>query len=753
MKHLLYTTFTFLVTVQVSAQTSGGPDAFGYTWRDSNDPNGPEFSWIDISSVGTQVTGLADDNATQFITMGGMVFHYYWTDITKLIIGSNGWIGFSPTSNIAHCFPTLPTSGGAADHYLAPFMTDLLISQSGFEAEVYYYFDESNNQFIVSYIDVPWWNVNSPGYVGSNTFQVILSAEDSSITYQYLDVDQNNLNDLTGCDQDLVIGLENVTGDIGLQVYQEQLPPDNYAIKFYYPNPVTYSIQDAGPQWNQNIDNKGQFVAAQTNLNLQAGISNFGNTDINSDVIITATLSDLNNTTVFTDVDTIENLAAGGITTSVFSEPANLQPGQYSYRTQTQNIDDINPANNLNTSELNAVDLNSGNFVLSYATQNAPSGSVLWQGGDGGVGVYWKPPSYPVYLDSISLYIVDFGGSQNFRVEVYDDNLGPNTPGDLLASEIVSGSTYQTNSWVTVPLPSPIEVTSGGVFLGWIHIFGSTIALGTEQFGPISRQSYELVGGTWTAYRENDNTDFLINGHFTTSCGSFTVNTESIDHVSCFGGDDGAIDVTVEGGTPPYTYDWDNAIGAIEDPSGLNAGVYQLSVTDDEGCNANTQITVNQSSEIVASAIITPSSAGNSGAIDLTVSGGTPPYSYEWSNGFFTEDVTGLNTGDYTILITDDNGCEMEFTFTVSDEVGIRDVELVELAVFPNPNNGVLTIPNYSDGAEIEVFDNLGRKVFLNQTQLTDRVLLTLENASNGIYLLISRSENRISRARFVIQR
>lgn len=209
----------------------------------------------------------------------------------------------------------------------------------------------------------------------------------------------------------------------------------------------------------------------------------------------------------------------------------------------------------------------------------------------------------------------------------------------------------------------------------------------------------------------------------------------------------------MEGGTPPYTYDWDNAIGAIEDPSGLNAGVYQLSVTDDEGCNANTQITVNQSSEIVASAIITPSSAGNSGAIDLTVSGGTPPYSYEWSNGFFTEDVTGLNTGDYTILITDDNGCEMEFTFTVSDEVGIRDVDLVELAVFPNPNNGVLTIPNYSDGAEIEVFDNLGRKVFLNQTQLTDRVLLTLENASNGIYLLISRSENRISRARFVIQR
>ena len=631
-------------------------------------------------------------------------------------------------------------------------MTDLLISQPGFSADVYYHYDQPNERFIVSYIDAPWWNVNSPGYIGSNTFQVILSAADSSITFQYLDVDQVNLLGQAGCDQDLMVGIENLTGDIGLQVYQEVVPPDNYAIKFYYPDPVTYTIKDAGPQWNQNVESKGQFVLAQSNFNLQTGVSNFGNADINSDVELIGSLTDLNGTQVFIDYDTLPNLAAGAINTVVFSESANLAEGQYVFETSTTNAEDINAGNDVLVSEVNAVDMTQGSFVLSYATQQLPTGSVQWQGGDGGVGVYMKPPSYPVYLDSIGVYIADFGGSQNFRMEVYDDDQGENIPGTLLGSEIVSGTSYVTNQWVNVPLTNPIEIDSGGIYIGWIHITGSTIGLGTEQVGPISRQSYEYIGGNWAVYRENEQTELLINGHFTTSCGSFTVNTESIDHVTCFGGDDGSIDVTVTGGSAPYNYSWDNAIGAVEDPIGLGAGVYVLSVTDDEGCSTGTSVTINQAAELSGVADIGAATQGNNGSIDFTASGGTPPYNYEWSTGFTTEDITGIAAGNFSVTVTDDAGCTATFDFDVPDQVGIAELTTIGLDVYPNPNLGEFSIEgDFRHKGQFEVLDMTGRIIGFSSFSRSDRTIIKLEPTTSGFYLLRWVSNNEVGSAQLSV--
>ena len=136
------------------ALAGGGPDAFGYVWLDSNDPMGPAAEWVDITAVGTPVTGLADDNASERIDLPA-TFRYYWRDETQLTVGSNGWVSFDPVSNIAHCFPSIPTQGGAADGYLAPLMSDLIFSGAGNPASAWTYCDGLTDRFIISYVDVP----------------------------------------------------------------------------------------------------------------------------------------------------------------------------------------------------------------------------------------------------------------------------------------------------------------------------------------------------------------------------------------------------------------------------------------------------------------------------------------------------------------------------------------------------------------------------------------------------------------------
>jgi hypothetical protein len=735
-KSLLFALSALFSPLLLIAQTSGGPDSYGYTWVNSDDLNGPTFDWVDISTIGTPVDGLTDDNASAFITMGPS-FHYYWSDVTKIIVGSNGWLSFDQASNIAHCFPSIPSAGGAADHLLAPMMTDLLFGQAGTDAVAYTYHDNVNNRFIVSYIDVPWWSATAPGYIGLNTFQVILSSADSSITYQYLDMDQASLNDIVGCDQDLVIGIENVTGDIGLQVINEQVPADSFAIKFYYPEAVTFAIQDATPTWNQNPGNKGTFVVSGTDINLQTNIGNVGNEDFVDEIQVSGQLQSLNLVELYIDYDTIPSLTAGGSNTIVFSSIANLPEGQYFFNTSSTNPNDINPGNNQNVTEITAVDMNQPSFVLSHATQGFPDGAVAWTGG-GGVGVFIKPPTYPVTLDSISVFINDGGlGAEEFTLEVYDDDSMNDAPGTVIATELVAAGSYTINTWVTVALSSPIEIQDGGIFLGWIHPGTSSVTLGTELAGPISNQSYEFVGGGWAAYRENATTEFLINGIFESECGNFTINTDNISDVSCWGANDGSIDISVNGGTPGYSYTWSNGVGAVEDPSGLNPGVYVLAVEDSLGCQTGVSVTINQPTEISTSATSEDEMAGDDGSIDLTVTGGTPPYSYLWDHGSINQDPSGLSSGDYVVTVTDANGCESDLSVTVASQVGILETEHVVLQVYPNPNNGSFILSGeFRSGDRFNVRDLIGNEVGFDLAHQNGQVRIDLNESATGVYFV-----------------
>ncbi|MBM3917847.1 MAG: hypothetical protein FJ349_09620, partial [Sphingomonadales bacterium] len=149
---------------------------------------------------------------------------------------------------------------------------------------------------------------------------------------------------------------------------------------------------------------------------------------------------------------------------------------------------------------------------------------------------------------------------------------------------------------------------------------------------------------------------------------TLSLSQTNID-ILCFGGT-GSIDLTVSGGTTPYTYNWSNG-ATTQDVSNLLAGDYNVTVTDNKGCTAslNAINIATAPAALTLSTVITNAQCYGqlSGAIDLTVTGGVGPYTYFWSNGPTTQDITGISAGNYTVSVTDANNCFISQPFVVTE--------------------------------------------------------------------------------------
>jgi len=138
-------------------------------------------------------------------------------------------------------------------------------------------------------------------------------------------------------------------------------------------------------------------------------------------------------------------------------------------------------------------------------------------------------------------------------------------------------------------------------------------------------------------------------------------------NATCNGTNTGSIDLSVQGGTPPYSYIWSNG-AQTEDISNISAGSYTVTVTDSNNCSAAIIVNVTEPAPLSISlnsiTNLLCNGVGN-GSIDISVSGGTLPYSYNWSNGATTQDLSGLSGGTYTVTVNDFYNCSSTQTFTV----------------------------------------------------------------------------------------
>jgi hypothetical protein len=207
---------------------SGGPDDFGHMWIDSDEPGGPVFDWVDISSFGTEVYP-GEDGWEGPISIG-FSFPFYENSYSAIYINSNGFLSFGSGSGDYTNDP-IPSTG-APNNLIAMYWDDL----SPQYGSVYYYRDILNDRFIVSFNEVENWN-----YGGSLTFEAILYPS-GQIMFQYdvMDPGDDNLYENT-------VGIENASGTDGLEIaYNSVYVHDYLAVRIYAPIGWLYSDIHSG---------------------------------------------------------------------------------------------------------------------------------------------------------------------------------------------------------------------------------------------------------------------------------------------------------------------------------------------------------------------------------------------------------------------------------------------------------------------------------------------------------------------------
>jgi hypothetical protein len=235
---------------------------------------------------------------------------------------------------------------------------------------------------------------------------------------------------------------------------------------------------------------------------------------------------------------------------------------------------------------------------------------------------------------------------------------------------------------------------------------------------------------------------------------SFSLSAD-IEHVRCYGRSSGSIDVNVLGGTPGFIYQWSTG-ETSSSITNLAAGNYSLSVSDKNGCKTWESFTVNEPSKLIASTIIKSETKSAKGEIDLTVSGGVSPYTYEWSNGQSSQDLTNLTKGKYSVHVIDGNNCSLFASFAIyyssysivstiksagadaatPQVLEVSDSSMENVRIFPNPSadNMAITWEATSLNA-LSIFDLNGKLVHSAVVQ-EEATSYQVDQLETGVYLV-----------------
>ncbi|MBI5541402.1 MAG: gliding motility-associated C-terminal domain-containing protein [Bacteroidia bacterium] len=251
-------------------------------------------------------------------------------------------------------------------------------------------------------------------------------------------------------------------------------------------------------------------------------------------------------------------------------------------------------------------------------------------------------------------------GAGSYSVTVYDSRSCSSTSSTNITqpSQLSSVISSTTNVNCNSGSDGSASVTASGGTVSYTYLWsngGSTATITNLATG-----SYSVT---------------VTDSHSCTSTTSTTINQPSallltipsVSNVACNGGSNGSATATTTGGTAGYTYSWSNGTPTANN-SGLTAGTYSVTVTDSHSCTATSSINISEPTLLSASASQSQQIScfgGNNGTASASATGGTPSYSYHWSNGSNNANTGGLSNGVYTVTVTDINLCTSVATLNV----------------------------------------------------------------------------------------
>lgn len=229
---------------------------------------------------------------------------------------------------------------------------------------------------------------------------------------------------------------------------------------------------------------------------------------------------------------------------------------------------------------------------------------------------------------------------------------------------------------------------------------------------------------------------------------------------SCFGSNDGRISLMPQGGMPDYSVVWSGPNGFTStslDIEDLEAGEYTSALTDGTGFTLTQMHQVTEPDQIVEDgvAIMDDVDGANNGSITITVTGGTAPYTYAWSNGATTAEINNLAAGTYSVEVTDANGCTKVLEFEVQSITNVEDLEsITNFSVYPVPASDFINISAdiQSDFALLTVYDIAGKQVMKKQLK-SDQINETINvaNWDSGFYHLNIQSQNTVQSKKIIV--
>lgn len=309
---------------------------------------------------------------------------------------------------------------------------------------------------------------------------------------------------------------------------------------------------------------------------------------------------------------------------------------------------------NLEVTNISCFGLSDGSISVASVTNGTSPYTYLWSNGATTSSInYLAKGMYSVTVtdasSNVDVVYATVSEPAKITAAITTTDASCGTPDGTATVSATGGTTPYSYQWNNGQNTSTIDSLASGYY--FVYVIDANQCLGTAQ-------------GT-----VNDG-----NGP------SITLNT--LTNVSCNGGTNGSIDISVTGGSGAYSYVWSNG-ASTQDISNLLAGPYEVVVTDANLCQAVKSYVITQPSAIQISSGINNATCGSSnGSITAYVSGGTSPYSYAWSNGTSTSTNTGLGVGVYKLTVTDAATCQKQKSIAVSEigapNVYVSDVQNIE---------------------------------------------------------------------------